>query len=83
MKLKVFGPNLRDQSKGLFVVHKSDCADCGKLRGEECNEMEAESKSYIVESFYGIPDAEDVEWGNTTEARMADFHFAPCVKLSN
>ena len=27
MKLKIFGANLRDQSKGAFVVHEAACRE--------------------------------------------------------
>jgi len=40
MNVKIFGPNLRDQSKGQFHVHAAECGDCkhygpeGKFGGE-------------------------------------------------
>lgn len=33
MKLKIFGSNLRDQSKGQFVVHAADCRAGGSNKG--------------------------------------------------
>lgn len=80
-KLKIFGPNLRDQSKGQFVVHAHDCADCAKLEKlrEHCSIETHDSKLSVSESIYG--DMID-EGSMTAEEGLIDIHFAPCVKFS-
>ena len=80
MKLKIFGADLRDQSKGQFVVHAADCADCKQLEKirERCVVEDHATRisvsrsawSYIINK--GIITAED---------GLNGIHFAPCVTL--
>lgn len=78
--LTVFGPNLRDQSKGSFVVHAADCSDCRKLKGEEAWTEEFYCVSQIVFDVYP---PEDFDYDPKIEYNdyRSDFHLAPCVKL--
>ncbi|HEY5447020.1 MAG TPA: hypothetical protein VIJ87_21655, partial [Pyrinomonadaceae bacterium] len=53
MKLTIFGPNLRDQSKGVFIVHAADCKDCKKLKHEEQYTGDFETRADAAELMYG------------------------------
>jgi hypothetical protein len=76
----IFGPNLRDQSKGQFIVHDYNCNDCGKLRHEiSQNVMDAKSMQSIAESWY----LDQINEGSCSmDDAINNMHFAPCVKLS-
>lgn len=79
MKLKIFGANLRDQSKGQFVVHAADCADCKKLEkiGEHfCVEEHASA----VSVSQGIWSDMINEGSMTVQDGLSEIHFAPCCK---
>ena len=78
-KLKVFGANLRDQSKGQFVVHTADCADCRKLElaGEHCHVGDYDSQLAVSKSIW--QDMID-EGSMTAEDGLCEIHFAPCTK---
>lgn len=80
MKLKIFGANLRDQSKGAFVVHAADCADCKKLQkiGEHfCVEEHASAVS-VSQSIW----SDMINEGSmTAQDGLGEIHFAPCVKF--
>jgi hypothetical protein len=82
MKLKIFGPNLENQSKGQFVVHAADCADCKKLEkiGENLHVVEHNS-------FWDVSadlNSDLIREGSiTADEGLMDIHFAPCVKFSN
>jgi len=82
MKLKIFGANLRDQSKGQFVVHAADCADCKKLEkiGEYCCIEEHSTRLSVSASIWAdcIAQGDDT----TPESGLGEIHFAPCCKLS-
>jgi hypothetical protein len=71
VKVTVFGPNLRDQSKGQFHVHAAGCAHCGRAeyRGIDSNQFEVSTKSQLAQIIFG------------DDAGISDLHFAPCVKL--
>ena len=82
LKVAVVGPNLRDQSKGQFVVHAKDCGDLRKLGRSEpevSNAMvfTAKSRTEIATDVY----ADQIDEGARIEDCYADFHFCPCVKL--
>lgn len=79
MKLKIFGANLKDQSKGQFVVHAADCADCGKLKGEQCVTEEHSDMLSVSRSIFSDMIAEGSMSANDG---LGEIHFAPCVKLS-
>lgn len=93
MQIEIFGPNLRDQSKGQFHVHAAACGDCkhygrnGKFGGEDGWKIESDSQLKVsteihcdILSDYGLTpdDAEGVE---LLRAWLDDIWFAPCVKL--
>lgn len=78
MNITIFGPNLRDQSKGTFVVHATGCADCGKLSREQQYTVEASTYEAIADDIYSDMIAEG---SMTTNDAMQDIHFSPCVKL--
>lgn len=78
MKLNIYGPNLRDQSKGTFVVHAADCKDCGKLRGENRYSNEFGTIQEAARAMY----SDQINEGPTTiEDAVQDMHFAPCVTI--
>ena len=76
--LTIFGPNLKDQSKGTFVVHAAECADCRKLQGEHQTAAQASSEMEVVADIY-----QDMiyEGSITPEQALQDIHFAPCVRF--
>lgn len=82
----VFGPNLRDQSKGSFHVHAADCKDCGKygpgkpFGGETDGPIEVKSIKEVVENVYSDQINEGEAPYNTWKGYVGDFHFAPCLK---
>lgn len=84
----VFGPNLNDQSKGSFHVHKEGCGDCkfygaGKrFGGDEVPPSTTEATTYeeIVEEVYG-PDEFNYDPETEIGTYLADFWFAPCCDL--
>lgn len=80
MKLKIFGANLRDQSKGQFVVHAADCADCKKLEkiGEHCCIETHDTFLGVSASIW----SDMINEGSmSAEDGLAEIHFAPCAKL--
>jgi hypothetical protein len=80
MKLKIFGSNLKDQSKGQFVVHAADCADCAKLHklGEHCSIEEHADALSVSRAIWSDMIAEG---SMTAEEGLMEIHFAPCVKF--
>ncbi len=79
MKLTIFGANLRDQSKGQFVIHAADCADCKKLARETQDTGEFNSELEVSKHIWS-----DIinEGSMTAEDGLNEIHFAPCVKFS-
>lgn len=80
MKLKIFGANLRDQSKGSFVVHAAGCKDCAKLEkiGEHFSIEEHNSELEVSQSIW----SDMINEGSmTVEDGLGDIHFCPCVKF--
>jgi hypothetical protein len=80
-KLKIFGANLRDQSKGQFVIHAADCADCAKLEKlrEHCVVETHDSELSVSRSIW----SDMINEGSmTAEDGMNEIHFAPCVKFA-
>ena len=79
--LKIFGANLRDQSKGQFVVHAANCADCAKLekQREHCVTAEHDSELSVSRSIW----SDMINEGSmTAEDGLMEIHFAPCVKFN-
>lgn len=78
MKVKIHGPNLRDQSKGQFHVHEASCQDNGKVAymfgGDGGWEIEAESKADATEAVY---ECQLMEGANYASCRD-DLYFMPC-----
>lgn len=77
MRIKIFGANLRDQSKGQHVVHAADCADCAKFKDEHCSEIEAASFEQVARDIY----ADQIREGLSVADALQEIHFAPCVKF--
>ena len=80
MKLKIFGSNLRDQSKGQFVVHAVDCKDCRKLEAipEYRYIEEHDSKLSVSKSIW----SDMINNGEmTAEDGLSEIYFYPCVKF--
>jgi hypothetical protein len=83
MTVVAVGPNLSDQSKGTFRVHKHDCADLKKdlrLTRERPWVLSVATKRELVEDVY--PPG-DFEWsdGPDDESYWGDIWFAPCVTI--
>lgn len=80
MRVVVIGPNLVDQSKGQFHVHKEGCNDTKKYRGQPLDYViDVETRKDIVLDIYPPNEFdynEDTEWMN-----MDDMYLAPCVNL--
>lgn len=83
MKVSIAGPNLRDQSRGQFVVHAADCADIKKaakrdpaFSKREATVMDVDSAEQVVEEIYSDIMAEN---DTTAQEHIGDFHFAPCL----
>lgn len=90
MNVRVCGPNLRDQSKGTFHVHRHDCADLkhygpgGKYGGDMdgMNEMlivDATTMS-VVREVYADQIAENPDAEAEMDMYVNDFWFAPCCR---
>lgn len=78
MTMKIFGANLRDQSKGSFVVHTCDCRDADKLQriGEQMAIEDHDSAISVSRSIWADMIAEQ---SMTAEDGLAEIHFCPCV----
>lgn len=85
MRIEMFGPNLRDQSKGQFHVHAAGCADCRhygsgrKFGGETWPTMDVESRWECALDVYSDHMDEDPDYADNQGYWLADFWFAPCV----
>jgi hypothetical protein len=86
--LTIVGPNLRDQSKGQFVVHATGCRDLTRLARREpevANAMTGDFDSLTAVATYVYADIIDENQGNplydTAAAYVSEFHFCPCVTL--
>lgn len=93
MMLRIFGPNLNDQSKGDLHVHAASCGDCkhygpnGKFGGDAFpGSREFASAMEVSAYIYGdhlsdhgltVDDAEGVEM---LDDWLTEFWFAPCTK---
>jgi acyl-CoA-binding protein len=72
MNVTVIGPNLRDQSKGDFHVHRAGCADIARrYKGENQSDLDVASRDAVVADWFDFLD-------DPNEARD-EFHFAPCL----
>lgn len=89
MNIRVCGPNLRDQSRGTFHVHRSDCNDLNyygpgrKYGGDELGTREMLIKDAtvmkVVRATYADQIAEqDRDHDEYAEELANDFWFAPC-----
>lgn len=88
MNVRIAGPNLNDQSKGTFHVHRDGCADLrkygpgrregGEFPGEDEMLVTDATKLGVVTAVYADHIAEDPEL--TAEQLLSDFWFAPCTK---
>jgi hypothetical protein len=81
MRVTVIGPNLRNQSKGLFHVHAEGCADIAK-RYSAAELSESDSAEYatlqeLVEDMYDgqLQDDPSATW----QEYAPDFHVLPCA----
>lgn len=78
----IFGPNLRDQSKGEFHIHAADCHDCGnygpnkKFGGDESMVLDTISRAEVVHFIY----ADQLAEGASTKLCAKQVYFAPCLK---
>lgn len=87
-KLTIHGPNLNDQSKGTFHVHTADCRDNDREVKNNGSvdpwTIDADSIDDVVDHVYSDQFAEqpDRREPDSYEHYVADFHFAPCVKLN-
>lgn len=90
MQVVIIGPNLIDQSKGSFHVHKAGCADTKKavyrLHRRDMDPFEVGSEKDVIEYIFSdiidqdisegyIPDTEDA-W----KSYLSEVYFFPCVK---
>lgn len=80
MKIKIFGANLRDQSKGSFVVHACDCRDADKLQriGEAMVIEDHASQLSVSASIWSDMIREE---SMTPQDGLCEIHFCPCAKL--
>ena len=77
MIVDVYGPNLPDQSQGVFHVHRHGCRDGLKLVpfADEPMTIEVESRQDVCNFIYEDMYAEgSMEPGQG----MQDFHFVGC-----
>lgn len=83
-RVRVYGPNLRDQSLGVFHAHKEGCKGTvteARRYGyteEEADTIDAETRWGVVWDIYPPTDygyADDPH----DHAYMDDIHFAPCL----
>ncbi len=86
MRVHIIGPNLIDQSKGSFHVHKEGCADTRKReyslhREDTTRAYEVKSQADVVTTTYDPGDFEYDENTDEINGYLADIWFAPCVDL--
>jgi hypothetical protein len=74
-QVRIFGPNLRDQSKGSFHVHAETCADCDKYKYSDGWHAVVETYEDVAEEVYSDQIAE----GLPLDAALQDIHFMPCA----
>ena len=81
MLVFALGPNLPDQSKGTFHIHKYGCRDVAKyLSNIERDKLAVTSRLDVAKLIY--PPG-DFEWDGTIETSrwyLGDIWFAPCTK---
>jgi hypothetical protein len=83
MEVLIHGPNLNEQSKGQFHVHRDGCADnyhygpYKRFGGEEYPMTVSVSCRLDVEDYIYGPDAGDFDLPHPG-AWLDEFHFAPC-----
>lgn len=84
VNVMVFGPNLRDQSKGAFHVHAVDCADRKhygptgkKFGGEEGLIISVNTRKDVAADIYADQIAEAPAY--KASHYLKEFFFAPCI----
>ena len=89
MKLTVaiIGPNLIDQSKGTFHVHRFGCADTRKAqyrlnREDLKHPITVDSRAEVVEYIYPASDF-DYDPKTESEPYAQDIYFYPCTEGLN
>lgn len=76
----IVGPNLWDQSKGQFRIHRAGCGHIDRMKRrdsayEDGWSVEAESRRQVVEAVYG----DQMSEGASYESCRADLYFEPCL----
>ena len=88
MNVCILGPNLYDQSKGSFHVHKEGCRDITRnpiYRGEDadwivdCDSVE-EVVTLVYEDIMQEHQDDRDDRYKVWEGYESDFHFCPCCK---
>jgi hypothetical protein len=78
MQVSIFGPNLRDQSRGDIHVHAEGCADIARMACREPEyatgwSMEAASRVEVCDAVYPPED-----FGCEPGEYLGELHFFPC-----
>lgn len=73
----VFGPNLADQSRGDFHVHRTGCSDCDRYRHDDRYTMAAYGWRDVIEDVFGDQIAENDE---DPFDYLGEVWFAPCCE---
>lgn len=85
--VSIYGPNLRNPSKGTFEVHRRGCAHTKRFapweHGWDIPAEYAETRWDVVYDIYGDIMTDDPEFYSTPEGQATvynDVYFAPCLK---
>lgn len=78
IRVLICGPNLSDQSKGSFQIHKPGCEHINRIGGEDPWIFGATCQRDVVEEIYGDQIGES---GETWEDYAGDVFFSPCCGL--
>jgi hypothetical protein len=85
MQVTIIGPNLQDQSKGTFHVHKAGCKDLSKpayrlnkVYGLMGDTVEVSTKREAAEYVYPVDEFE--YWAEDPDGYINDLWFAPCTR---
>ena len=81
MKVLIAGPNLDDQSKGGFQIHKPGCQHLKKIGGYQDRIFEASDRESVIWEIYGEMIAEDPDNPSHYEQFKYDVFFSPCCGL--
>lgn len=77
MKVTICGPNLRDQTRGQFHVHKAGCLNLKRgepIAYESGWEIEVSNRTELCDAVY-----DPGEFNCKSGEYMDDFYFFPCV----